>query len=114
MDRCCWSSTSRPPSARCRSRSPWTRASPWRISRAWRCAGSPTCHPGSAKTDARDARVIADAARTMPHTLRALKVDDETIAELTVLSGFDDDLAGQITATSNRIRGLLTQIHPAL
>ena len=71
-------------------------------------------HPGSAKTDARDAAVIADAARTMPHTLRALKLDDETIAELTVLSGFDDDLAGQITATSNRIRGLLTQIHPAL
>src|SRR5664279_1125521 len=28
-------------------------------------------HPGSAKTDARDAAVIADAARTMPHTLRA-------------------------------------------
>lgn len=28
--------------------------------------------------------------------------------------GFDDDLAGQVTATSNRIRGLLTQIHPAL
>ena len=71
-------------------------------------------HPGSAKTDARDAAVIAAAARSMPHTLRALKLDDETIAELTVLSGFDDDLAGQITATSNRIRGLLTQIHPAL
>ena len=30
------------------------------------------------------------------------------------MSGFDDDLAQQITATSNRIRGLLTQIHPAL
>jgi len=71
-------------------------------------------HPGSAKTDARDAAVIANAARTMPHTLRALQLDDETIAELTVMSGFDDDLAGQITATSNRIRGLLTQIHPAL
>ena len=71
-------------------------------------------HPGSAKTDARDAAVIAAAARSMPHTLRALKLDDETTAELTVLSGFDDDLAGQITATSNRIRGLLTQIHPAL
>ena len=28
--------------------------------------------------------------------------------------GFDDDLAEQATATSNRIRGLLTQIHPAL
>ena len=53
---------------------------------------------------ARDAAVIADAARTMPHTLRALRLDDERIAELTVLSGFDDDLAQQITATSNRIR----------
>lgn len=71
-------------------------------------------HPGEAKTDARDAAVIAEAARSMPHTLRALKFNDETIAELTVLSGFDDDLAQQITATSNRIRGLLTQIHPAL
>ena len=58
--------------------------------------------------------MIANAARTMPHTLRSLKIDDETIAELTVMSGFDDDLAQQITATSNRIRGLLTQIHPAL
>lgn len=71
-------------------------------------------HPGEAKTDARDAAVIAEAARCLPHTLRALKFNDETIAELTVMSGFDDDLAQQITATSNRIRGLLTQIHPAL
>ncbi|MGY3565099.1 transposase [Sinomonas sp. RB5] len=30
------------------------------------------------------------------------------------LSGFDDDLAGEVTAVSNRLRGLLTQIHPAL
>ena len=65
-------------------------------------------HPGSAKTGARDAAVIADAARSLPHTLRALRVDDETVAALTVLSGFDDYLAGQITATSNRIRGVLT------
>jgi len=28
--------------------------------------------PGSAKTDAKDAAVIAQAARTMPHTLRAV------------------------------------------
>lgn len=27
--------------------------------------------PGEAKTDAKDAAVIADAARTMPHTLRS-------------------------------------------
>lgn len=71
-------------------------------------------HPGQAKTDARDAAIIAEAARSMPHTLRSVKLDDETLAELGVLCGFDDDLAGQITATSNRIRGLLTQIHPAL
>jgi len=31
-----------------------------------------------------------------------------------MLCGFDDDLAGQIPQTSNRIGGLLTQIHPAL
>ena len=71
-------------------------------------------HPGSAKTDARDAYVIADAARTLPHTLRRVDVGDETLAELEVLVGFDDDLAGEATRVSNRIRGLLTQIHPAL
>ncbi|WP_413450582.1 IS110 family transposase [Georgenia phoenicis] len=71
-------------------------------------------HPGNAKTDARDALIIAEAARTMPHTLRSIEMADEQIAELAMLCGFDDDLRGQITATSNRLRGLLTQIHPAL
>lgn len=71
-------------------------------------------HPGEAKTDARDAAIIATAARTMPHALRSLQLADEQVAELSMLCGFDDDLAQQITATSNRIRGLLTQIHPAL
>lgn len=71
-------------------------------------------HPGEAKTDARDAFIIAEAARTMPHTLRSVDVADEQVAELSMLCGFDDDLAKQATAASNRIRGLLTQIHPAL
>ena len=71
-------------------------------------------HAGEAKTDARDAYIIAEAARSLPHTLRSLKLDDDELAELTMLCGFDDDLAGQITQTSNRVRGLLTQIHPAL
>lgn len=71
-------------------------------------------HPGEAKTDARDAAIIAEAARTMPHALRALKTDDKTLSALTMLNGFDDDLAANATAVSNRIRGLLTQIHPAL
>lgn len=71
-------------------------------------------YPGEAKTDARDAAVIADAARTMPHTLRSLELTDEITAELTVLVGFDQDLAAEATRTSNRIRGLLTQFHPSL
>ncbi len=71
-------------------------------------------HPGEAKTDARDALIIAETARTIPHTLRSIAVADEQVAELTMLCGFDDDLAAQITQVSNRLRGLLTQIHPAL
>ena len=71
-------------------------------------------HAGEAKTDARDAAIIAQAARTLPHALRSLQLADEQVAELSMLCGFDDDVVGQITATSNRIRGLLTQIHPAL
>ncbi|ROR53332.1 transposase IS116/IS110/IS902 family protein [Luteococcus japonicus] len=71
-------------------------------------------YPGNAKTDARDAFIIADAARTMPHTLRRVDAGEETLAELKVLVGFDEDLAAEATRLSNRIRGLLTQIHPAL
>ena len=52
-------------------------------------------YPGNAKTDARDAYVIADAARTMPHTLRSLKVGDESEASLAMLTGFDQDLTRQ-------------------
>jgi transposase len=71
-------------------------------------------HAGEAKTDARDAAIIAEAARSMPHALRSLSLVDEQVSELSALCGFDDDLATQVTAASNRIRGFLTQIHPAL
>jgi transposase len=71
-------------------------------------------YPGEAKTDARDAFVIADAARSMPHTLRSIEPDDETVAELEMIVGFDDDLAGEATRISSRLRGLLTQVHPHL
>lgn len=46
----------------------------------------------------------------MPHTLPAIDGEDETIAELEMTVGFDDDLAGEAT----RLHGLLTQIHPSL
>ncbi len=71
-------------------------------------------HPGNAKTDARDAYIIAEAGRSIPHALRRVGGDDDLIADLAVIVGFDDDLAGEVTRVSNRIRGLLTQIHPAL
>ncbi|QJY50658.1 IS110 family transposase [Pseudonocardia broussonetiae] len=71
-------------------------------------------HPGQGKTDARDAYVIADAARTMPHTLRRVGTDDEILAELTVLAGYDDDLAAQSTRLINRLRDALLHVHPAL
>jgi hypothetical protein len=58
-------------------------------------------YPGSAKTDARDAFVIADAARTLPHTLRRVDVGDDALAELDVLVGYDDDLAAEATRISN-------------
>lgn len=71
-------------------------------------------YPGEGKTDARDAYVIADAARTMPHTLRRVGTDDETLAGLGVLAGYDDDLAAQSTRLTNRLRDALLHVHPAL
>lgn len=71
-------------------------------------------HPGEAKTDARDAYVIADAARTLPHTLRRVATDEQTPAELTVLAGYDEDLAGEINRLTNRLHDALSHVHPAL
>ena len=70
--------------------------------------------PGSAKTDAKDAAVIAGAARSMPHTLRAVTTSDEEAAALSMLTGFDLDLARQVNQTANRIRGQsFTQTPPS-
>lgn len=53
-------------------------------------------HLGEAKTDTRDAAIIGEAARTVPHTLRGIHVSDENVAELSMLCGYDD-LAKQAT-----------------
>ena len=68
----------------------------------------------NSKTDARDAFIIANTARTMPHTLRAVDRDSEVLTALKVLSGFDEDLTHECTRAINRLRGLLLQIFPAL
>src|SRR5699024_12411620 len=41
--------------------------------------------PGQAKTDAHDAAIIAEAARSMPHTLRSIALADAQAAQLTGL-----------------------------
>ena len=69
--------------------------------------------PGSATTDAKDAAVIAQAARSMPQTLRAVSASDEDAAALSMLTGFDLDLARQVNQTEGRIRGLYTQTPPS-
>ena len=71
-------------------------------------------YPGKSKTDARDAFIIADTARAMPHTLRAVDRDSEVLSALKVLSGFDADLTHECTRAINRLRSLLLQIFPAL
>lgn len=69
---------------------------------------------GQTKTDARDAAIISEAARSMPHTIRPLVPIDPVIAEVRLVSGQDDGLAKQETALTNRLRGLLSQPHPPL
>jgi transposase len=71
-------------------------------------------YPGETKTDARDAHVIADAARTLPHALRRVGPDEQTTVELSVLAGYDADLAAESTRLTNRLHDALLHVHPAL
>ena len=50
----------------------------------------------------------------MPHALRAVDFTDDALGCLKVIIGHDDELAEQVTAQVNRIRGHLTQVNPAL
>lgn len=70
--------------------------------------------PGDAKTDRRDAHVIAWAALKLPETLRDAGPDDETLAALKLLAGHDEDLAHESTRHVNRLRSLLLQTHPGV
>ncbi|MGW7201721.1 IS110 family transposase [Streptomyces chryseus] len=61
-------------------------------------------YPGKAKEDAKDAFNIAGAAPAMPHRLRAIDSEDETIAELEMIIGFDEDVAGLAGRSGGRAR----------
>lgn len=71
-------------------------------------------YPGDAKTDRRDAYVIADTARTRRGQVHWLGIDDDLLVQLRVLNGLDTDLAADATRHANRLRDVLTSISPAL
>ena len=71
-------------------------------------------YPGEGKTDARDAHIIADAARTLPRALRRVGPDEQTTVELAVLAGYDADLATESTRLINRLHDALLHVHPTL
>lgn len=72
-------------------------------------------YPGEAKTDRRDAFVIADTARTRRRSVHWLDThSDQLLDQLRVLNGFDVDLAADLTRLTNRLRDSLVAVSPAL
>ena len=72
-------------------------------------------YPGEAKTDRRDAYVLADTARTRRKQVHWLDASsDELLAKLRVLNGYDIDLAADQTRLASRLRDALTAIAPGL
>ncbi len=68
---------------------------------------------GESKTDARDARLIADQARMRPD-LGELEPGEEQIAELQLLLGRRRELITDQSRTITRLRGALLSLFPAL
>jgi len=65
------------------------------------------------KTDAKDAAVIADQVR-IRRDLRPLRVSDDTVTDLKILTGRRMDLVSDRTRTVNRLRAQLTGVFPGL
>ncbi|WP_331723131.1 IS110 family transposase [Nocardia sp. NBC_00511] len=68
---------------------------------------------GEGKTDAKDARVIADASR-MCGDLQRVTAPDALIAELTQLSSYRSNLSNDWVRGVNQLRAMLSSIFPAL
>ena len=71
-------------------------------------------YAGSAKTDPRDAWVLADFARRNADRLAWIDVGDELLLQLRVLNGRDVDLATDANRIINRTRDALTAVSPGL
>ncbi|OCB39849.1 transposase [Mycobacterium malmoense] len=75
---------------------------------------SATYRGGEGKTDAKDARVIADQSRMRGSDLPVLHPDDHLITELRILTSHRADLVADRTRTINRLRQQLVAVCPAL
>lgn len=68
---------------------------------------------GEGKTDAKDARVIAQTAR-LRNDLSQIAMPDELVVAVTQLTSYRTDLMSEWVAGVNRLRSLLGSIFPAL
>lgn len=66
------------------------------------------------KTDAVDAHVIADSARSAPHCVSLVGDRPEAAAEIKVVTSCRDDVVRERTRCYNRLHNLLHQACPAL
>ena len=71
-------------------------------------------YAGAAKTDPKDAAVLADYARRNADRLSWTTPSDELLARLRILNGRDADLAADATRAANRLRDALLTVSPAL
>ena len=71
-------------------------------------------YAGAAKTDPKDAAVLADYARRNADRLTWTTPSDELLARLRILNGRDTDLAADATRAANRLRDALLAMSPAL
>ena len=71
-------------------------------------------YDGAAKTDPKDAWVLADYARRNTDRLRLVEATDEQLARMRALNGHDEDLATDQTRIINRLRDALLSTCPGL
>lgn len=71
-------------------------------------------YAGAAKTDPKDAFVLADYARRNADRLSWVAPSDELLATLRILNGRDADLAADATRAANRLRDAILAVSPAL
>jgi hypothetical protein len=71
-------------------------------------------YPGESKSDARDARVIADQLRLRRGSLQEIRPRNEVVAEMRVLVAHRRDLLQDQTRRAARLREVLLSVFPGL